>query len=167
MGCCGQMAAERLKLSDRQLRRLVHRYRDEGSSGLLSRHRGQPSNHLLNPVIVDQALRIIRERYADFGPTLACERLAECHGLTASKETVRRLMTAEGFWVPRKQRPAKLYQLRHRRSCVGELIQNDGSDPRWFEDRGPACTLLVYVEGVASGNGLQSTLSRFQAPVTA
>lgn len=144
------VAAERLQLSDRQLRRLVHRYQSEGSSGLLSRHRGRPSNHQLNPVIVDQALRIIRERYADFGPTLACEKLAECHGLTVSRETVRRLMTAEGFWVPRKQRPPKIYQPRHRRPCVGELIQIDGSDHHWFEDRGPACTLLVYVDDATS-----------------
>lgn len=101
-------------------------------------------------MIVDQALRIIRERYSDFGPTLACEKLAECHGLTVSRQTVRRLMTAEGLWIPRKQRPPKIYQPRHRQPCLGELIQIDGSDHHWLEDRGPACTLLVYVDDATS-----------------
>ncbi|SOZ93909.1 hypothetical protein CBM2621_B140016 [Cupriavidus taiwanensis] len=81
---------------------------------------------------------------ADFGPTLAAEKLREAHGLTLAKETIRRLMTVAGLWVPRKQRPPKVYQPRNRHACYGELIQIDGSDHRWFEERAPACTLLVF-----------------------
>ena len=44
------------------------------------------------PGLAERALRIIRERYADFGPTLACEKLAEVHGLYLAKETVRKLI---------------------------------------------------------------------------
>ena len=95
-------------------------------------------------------LAIIRERYADFGPTLACEKLRECHGIRLAKETVRRLMTDAGLWMPRRQRPPKIYQPRARRACLGELIQIDGSDHRWFEERAPACTLLVYVDDATS-----------------
>lgn len=36
------------------------------------------------------------------------------------------------------------------RGCIGELIQIDGSEHRWVEDRGPACTLLVYVDDATS-----------------
>jgi hypothetical protein len=54
------------------------------------------------------------------------------------------------MWVPRKQRPPKVYQPRARRACFGELVQIDGSDHRWFEDRAPACTLLVYVDDATS-----------------
>lgn len=143
-------AAERLQLTDRQLRRLVNRYRLEGPQGLVSRHRGQPSNYQLPPGLASKALSIIREHYADFGPTLACEKLAEQHGLHLAKETVRRLMISVGLWIPRKQRPPKVYQPRNRRACTGELIQIDGSDHRWFEDRAPACTLLVYVDDATS-----------------
>ena len=75
------LAARRLGVSARQLRRLVRRYRDEGPSGLASRSRGQASNHQLPPGLAERALGLIRDRYADFGPTLACEKLAECHGL--------------------------------------------------------------------------------------
>ncbi len=102
------------------------------------------------PGLAERALRIIRERYADFGPTLACEKLAEIHGLYLAKETVRKLMTRDGLWIPRTLRPPRVHQPRPRRACIGELIQIDGCEHRWFEDRGPACTLLVYVDDATS-----------------
>ncbi|WP_273908633.1 ISNCY family transposase, partial [Enterobacter bugandensis] len=117
---------------------------------VLNRHRGQPGNRQLMPGLAERALRIIRERYADFGPTLACEKLAEIHGLYLAKETVRKLMTRDGLWIPRTLRPPRVHQPRPRRACIGELIQIDGCEHRWFEDRGPACTLLVYVDDATS-----------------
>ncbi|CBJ40564.1 transposase (fragment) (plasmid) [Ralstonia solanacearum CMR15] len=148
------VAAERLEITDRQFRRLLERYRQEGPSGLVSRKRGRLSNNRLSVDREAAALGLIREHYGDFGPTLAAEKLRERHGLTLSKETIRRLMAAAGLWVPRKQRPPKVYQPRNRRACLGELIQVDGSDHRWFEDRAPACTLLVYVDD-ATGRLMQ------------
>lgn len=162
-------AAERLQLTDRQLRRLVNRYRQEGPPGLASRHRDRPSNHQLPDGVADNAITLIRQHYVDFGPTLACEKLAEHHGLCLAKETVRRIMIYAGLWIPRKQRPPKVYQPRNRRACVGELIQIDGSDHRWFEDRAPACTLLVYVDDATSRimhlhfTHSESTFSYFEA----
>ncbi|PRE64632.1 integrase [Burkholderia multivorans] len=143
-------AAERLGVSRRQIERLVARYRASGPVGLVSQRRGRPSNHQLPEDLAHRALSMIRERYADFGPTLACEKLWECHGLQLSKETVRRLMTEAGLWIPRRQRPPKVYQPRARRACLGELIQIDGSEHRWFENRAPQCTLLVYVDDATS-----------------
>lgn len=143
-------AAERLELTTRQIRRLVGRLREHGPQGLVSRRRAKPSNNRLDAVTADRALSIIRDRYADFGPTLACEKLWECHGICLAKETVRRLMTDAGMWVPRRQRPPKVYQPRARRACLGELIQIDGSEHRWFEERAPQCTLLVYVDDATS-----------------
>ncbi|SAK27809.1 transposase [Burkholderia multivorans] len=67
-----------------------------------------------------RVLSIIRDRYADFGPTLAREELRECHGIPLAKETVRRLMTDAGLWVPRRQRPPKVYQPGMRRTCPGD-----------------------------------------------
>jgi hypothetical protein len=61
-----------------------------------------------------------------------------------------RLMTDAGPWVPRRQRPPKIYQPRARRACLGELIQINGSDRRWFEERAPTCALLVYVDDATS-----------------
>lgn len=143
-------AAEHLGISDRHCRRLLERYREHGPLSRVNRRRGQPSNRQLMPGLAERALRIIRERYADFGPTLACEKLAEIHDLYLAKETVRKLMTRDGLWIPRKLRPPRVHQPRPRRACTGELIQIDGSEHRWFEDRGPACTLLVYVDDATS-----------------
>jgi transposase len=162
-------AAERLGLAVRQVRRLVRRVQAEGAAGLASRRYGRPSNNRMPPDLVKEALDIIRARYADFGPTLACEKLLECHGLNLSKETVRKLMAEAGLWIPRKLRSPLIYQPRNRRHCVGELIQIDGSDHRWFEDRGPACTLLVYIDDATSRlmqlhfTPAESTFSYFEA----
>ena len=120
-------AAQRLQLSTRQVHRLIQRYRDAGVSGLTSRKRGQPSNHQLRPGLEPRAANPIRAHDQDFGPTLAAEKLAECHGLRLAKETVRRIMINAGLWTPSRQRPPKVYQPRNRRACLGELIQIDGS----------------------------------------
>ncbi|KAG0008613.1 hypothetical protein BGZ81_003984, partial [Podila clonocystis] len=151
---------------------MVVRYRTEGAAGLISKRNGRPSNNQLPEGVMHHALGLIRERYADFGPTLACEKLQECHGVMVSKETIRRLMITAGLWVPRRQRPPKVYQPRARRACLGELIQIDGSDHYWFEDRGPSCTLLVYIDDATSRimhlhfTATESTFSYFEATRT-
>jgi hypothetical protein len=80
-------------------------------------------------------------------------RARSCGNATASwlcKETIRHQMTDAGLWMPRAQRPPKIYQPRARRVCLGELVQIDVTDHHWFEDRAPACTLLVYVDDATS-----------------
>lgn len=81
-------AARQLDLSRRQVDRLVDRYRKDGAPGLVSRKRGQV-HHRLSTDMTSMALSIIRDRYSDFGPTLACEKLREVHGLFIGRETVR------------------------------------------------------------------------------
>ncbi|WP_321853044.1 ISNCY family transposase [Burkholderia cenocepacia] len=172
MGLKPGRAAERLGLSVRQVERLVIRYRERGPGGVASGRRGRPGNRKLDDGLALRALTIIRERYADFGPTLACEKLWECHGIRLAKETLRKLMTDAGLWIPRRQRPPKVYQPRARRACLGELIQIDGCDHRWFEERAPACTLLVYVDDATSRlmmlhfTQTESTFSYFEATRT-
>jgi hypothetical protein len=83
------VAATRLEISDRQFRRLMERYRLDGGAGLISGKRNRPSNNRLAAEAENMALNIIRERYADFGPTLASEKLREVHGIHISRETAR------------------------------------------------------------------------------
>src|SRR3954464_8751199 len=59
-------------------------------------------------------------------------------------------MRADGIWKDRKQRLPRVYQPRYRRACLGELIQIDGCEHWWFEDRGPQCTLLAFVDDATS-----------------
>ena len=144
------LAAERLGLCERQISRLARRYASSGPAGLdLGQARSAEQPRVAGRPAA-RSMALVRERYADFGPTLACEKLRECHGVALAKETVRRWMREAGLWIPRKQRPPKLHQPRNRRSCLGELIQIDGSDHRWFEERAPACTLLVFIDDATS-----------------
>ena len=57
----------------RQIYRLLDAFRARGPDGLISRKRGRPSNRALGAVFHETVLAIVRERYADFGPTLAAE----------------------------------------------------------------------------------------------
>jgi hypothetical protein len=95
---------------------------------------------------MQQALDLIKEKYADFGPTLAHEKLSEVHKIEISRESVRQLMIVEKIWKPRRAKQAPTHQMRERRACLGELVQIDGSDHAWFEGRGPKSTLLVYID---------------------
>ena len=115
-------AAERLGLSVRQVQRLVRRYRDDGAAGLVSRRRGRRPNNVIGADVRREVMDWVRKRYADFGPTLACEKLTEVHGYRLSAETLRQWMMAEGLWKAKARRKARIHQRRPRRACFGELV---------------------------------------------
>lgn len=52
--------------------------------------------------------------------------------------------------MDRRHRLPSPHQPRRRRDCLGELVQIDGSEHAWFENRGPVCTLLAYVDDATS-----------------
>lgn len=139
-------AAEQLGLTVRQIKRLWRAYRAGGAKALVSKRRGHPSNHQLAADVKVQARKLIGQHYADFGPTLAHEKLTEVHHLTLSVETVRKLMVADGHWEARRPNKPDVHHLRQRRPRRGELVQMDGSPYAWFEDRAPSCNLLVYID---------------------
>ena len=143
-------AAQIMGITPRQVFRLAKAFRELGPSGLVSRRRGKPSNRSYPAGLRAEALGLIASHYADFGPTLACEKLAERHGVHLGVETVRQWMLAAGLWTDRRQRRKPVHQPRHRRDCLGELVQIDGSEHWWFEDRGPQCTLLVFIDDATS-----------------
>ena len=142
-------AATVLRLSRRQVHRLLKRLEDDGPAAIRHKGRGRASNNRIDPAVREFAVTLVRESYLDFGPTLAAEKLEEDHGLKVSRETLRKWMQDAGIWLSRKQRRT-FHQPRLRRECFGELIQIDGSDHHWFEDRGPACTLLVFIDDATS-----------------
>jgi transposase len=152
-------AAELLKLSVRQLRRLQMRWRRHGPSALVHRLRGQPSNHRHDAQLRKKVLQAFRRRYADFGPTLACEKLAE-EGLVVAVNTLRRWLLAEGLWQRRRRRE-RHRRRRPRRSCFGELVQMDTSLHAWTEGRGDDMVLLTMIDDATS-----RVLARFYAADT-
>ena len=139
-------AAHQLNLTERQVQRLMNRYRESGVSGLASLRRGQPGNHRIPESLKLRILALLREKYSDFGPTLAAEKLSERHDISVSVDTLRNWMTADGLWIPYSRRKPRVYQPRYRRDCLGELVQIDGSPHDWFEGRAPKCCLLVFVD---------------------
>ncbi len=138
-------AASQLGLSPRQVQRLIRGVRADGAMALRHKLRCRPSNNRIGDLKRDYILSLIRIDYSDLGPTLAAETLAERHGIRVSSETLRKWMIADGIWQSRSQR-RRVHQPRMRREALGEMIQIDGSEHRWFEDRGPACTLLVFID---------------------
>jgi hypothetical protein len=146
-------AAVVLALSARQVHRLLSAYRQGGAGAIAHKARGRPSNNKIAAGIRDRALELVRASYADFGPTLAAEVLAEHHDLKVSRETLRGWMIDAGLWLSRQQR-RRFHQPRQRREALGELVQIDGSEHRWFEDRADPCTLLVFVDD-ATGRLMQ------------
>ena len=112
-------AAVRLKLSVRQLRRVQRRWRAEGDGGWVHRARGRVSNRRIPEALRSRVLREVGRRYADFGPTLAGEKLAQ-GGLKLSRERLRKLMMEAGFWKPRRQRLKSVHVWRERRAAFGE-----------------------------------------------
>jgi hypothetical protein len=146
-------AAAILGLSTRQMRRLVVAYRDGGGGAMIHKARGRTSNNQLIVGIREYVIELVRSRYADFGPSLAAELLLTKDGVKVSRETLRKWMVDEGLWLSRRQRRS-FHQPRLRRESYGELIQIDGSDHRWFEERGAACSLLVFIDD-ATGKLMQ------------
>ena len=142
-------AARRLKITARQVRRLLLRLREQGDRGLIHGLRGRPSNRRLAPVFEQKILARVRQRYADFGPTLAAEHLAQ-EGLRVSRETLRKWMTKASLWRPRSQRVKIIHVWRERRASFGELVMQDSSPFRWLEERGPACQLIAVIDDATS-----------------
>src|SRR6202158_6084293 len=142
-------AAARLKVTDRQVRRMLLRLRERGDRSLVHGLRGRPSNRKLAARFEQKILARLRQRYADFGPTLASEHLAQ-EGFPVSRETLRKWMTKAALWRPRSQRVKAVHVWRERRASFGELVMQDSSPCRWFEERAPACQLIALIDDATS-----------------
>jgi transposase len=137
--------ARELNICYRQMKRLYAAYKRDGEAGLIHGNQGKPSNRRTDERIREQALSAYRQRYSDFGPTFAAEKLAEAEGIYISSDTLRRWLMAEGLW--QRQRRSNPYRSRReRRHCFGELLQFDGSHHDWFEGRRRKCCLMNMVD---------------------
>ena len=139
--------------SVRQVRRIKKRILEEGAKGIKHRSRGKPGNRKLDETLVKECMTKIREKYSDFKPTFAAEKLLDNHNLKIGREKLRQLMTKEGLWKPKNRRMAKNHRMwRERKENYGQMQQFDGSYHKWLEDRydGELCLLLSVDD--ATGN---------------
>ena len=138
-------AAISVDLCERQIRRIVFRIKQEGDKGIVHRSRGRTSNAAKSEAVKDKALKLFKNKYADFGPTLASEKLFERDKIKVNDETLRLWLIEESIpYKQRKKRPHR--QWRERKSCFGQMVQMDGSHHAWFEDRGEPCVLMGYID---------------------
>jgi transposase len=148
-------ASKILSLSERHIRRIVGRVKDEGDQGIAHKSRGKPSNRRFPLKLKNKALKCYRRSYSDFGPTLASEKLFEREKIKVHQETLRNWLIEAGDWK-RVRKTRSHRQWRERRHHFGEMVQVDGSHHDWFEQRGPRCVLMGYIDD-ATGN----TFGRF------
>ena len=143
-------AADLISLTERQIRRIVKRIRQEGDKGIGHAARGKPSKRKLPKKLKNRIVRLYTTTYHDFGPTLFTEKLEEREGIVISRETARAWLMEEGLWKKQRRRKAHR-QWRERKDRFGEMLQMDGSHHDWFEGRGPRCVLMAYSDD-ATGN---------------
>lgn len=138
-------AAATLSLSDRQIRRIVKKVREEGEVGIIHKSRGKPSNRILPPKIKESALKFYKKKYKDFGPTLAAEKLEELDSVCVNRETLRGWLIETGLWeAKRKSREHRKW--RERKEYFGQMVLLDGSHHDWLESRGEELVLMGYID---------------------
>ncbi len=139
-------AGEVMGLSMRHVRRLLARYRLDGPKALAHGNRGHQPHHILAPTIRTRVLELAQTKYVGFNHCHLTEKLQEDEGISISRSTVRRILTASGIRSPRKRRPTKHRKRRERMAQRGMMLQIDGSRHDWLEDRGPRLTLVGAVD---------------------
>ncbi len=141
-----QEASQVLRLSDRQVRRIVKRVRLEGESGVVHHSRGKPGNRSIKASFKEKVLKLYRACYEDFGPTLASEKLLERDKLKVNDETLRLWLIKEALWQAKARKVRKSLTWRERKAHFGEMVQMDGSHHDWLEGRGPKLVLMGYID---------------------
>lgn len=138
-------AAEKLEMSERQIRRLVRRYRREGDKGLVHRLRGCESGRKIKEDVKEKIVDVYVEKYKGFGPTLAHEKLVEIEDIKISRESLRKYLLEAGLWETSRKKK-KHRQWRERMKYRGEMVQMDGSHHDWLEGRGPWLVMMGYID---------------------
>lgn len=138
-------AAEILGMCVRQVGRLMKRVKKEGDVGIVHRSRGKISKRSIGEGDRRRIVKLCRNRYVGFGPTLVSEKVFEEEEISVSKETIRKWMISEKLeYSKRRKRPHRSW--RPRKEHSGEMVQMDGSHHKWFEDRGPKAVLIAYID---------------------
>lgn len=143
-------AAAQLGITDRWVRKLLRRVKRQGDRGVVHGLRGRPSKRRLAESLRIKTLELVKSKYRDFGPTLACEYLAKKDAVKVSKETLRQWLIAAGLRRVKRRKVEEVHVWRPRRSCWGELVQWDTSEHDWLEGRGSKLYLVAMIDDATS-----------------
>ncbi len=146
-----KQAAEELRISERQVRRLLRALKGKGDRAVIHGLRGRPSNRRMSEKKRKRIVAILgQEVYGGFGPTLASEHLERSYKIGIGREALRKLMIEAGLWKAGKRKVEEVHLWRPRRSRLGELVQWDTSEHAWLEGRGPQIYLIHMLDDATS-----------------
>lgn len=140
-----KQAVCRLGICYRQGLRIYRAYLERGDTALVHGLTGKPSGRRTGEAERERAAALYKERYNDFGPTFAAEKMLESDGFTIGVSTLRRILIAEGLWE-RKRASREYRSRREPKARFGELVQFDGSPHDWFEGRAARCCLITLID---------------------
>jgi transposase len=138
-------AGKVLGLSERQVRRLLAKYREGGPAALVHGNRGRKPKHAVSADIKSTVIELVQTKYSGFNHTHFTEKL-EGEGIVLRRSSVRRILLEAGIKSPRKRRAPKHRSRRERRPQQGMMLQIDGSRHDWLEGRGPYLTLIGAID---------------------
>lgn len=133
----GTTAAIKLNLSVRQVKRLKKRFKKQGVEALIHKARGRLGTRRTCVNLENKIVQIIKDKYYDFGPLMAWEKIKYVYQINIGRETIRQIMIRHNIWQSKKRKRGQYFCWRDRRSSYGELQQFDGSYHNWFEGRNP------------------------------
>lgn len=128
-------ASKKLGISVRQIQRIKAQVRMSGAQAIIHKLKGRSGNHHADLNVKQQVLEEIKQKYSDFKPKFALEKIQEKKKLSITSQTIRVWMSEEGLWKPHKQKQTEYRAWRERKEYFGELQQFDGSYHMWFEGR--------------------------------
>ena len=139
-------AAEIMGVSERHTKRLLAAYRRDGAAALAHGNRGRRPHNAVPETAAATVVKLASNGYAGANHSHFTELLREREGINLSRPTVRRILVKEGIGSPRSRRSQQHRFRRRRMPQEGMLVQIDGSQHPWVEDRGPKLTLLIAVD---------------------
>lgn len=142
-------ATDLLGLSERQIRRIVKKVKKEGEAGVIHKSRGKLSHNRIPEKTKQKVISLYKNKYRGFGPLLFSEKLFEIDKVRISNETLRKWLIEARQWTKRRKHKQHR-QWRERKKHSGQMIQVDGSHHDWFEERGPKCVLMAYIDDATS-----------------
>ncbi len=138
----GTDASKQIGVSIRHVKRMKSAVIKKKMKGIIHASRGRIGNRGLDIKIVENAKKYLKEKYYDFGPTFASEKLEKIHNIKINKESVRQIMIAVNLWKPKsRKQPKQRHTWRARKDNYGEMQQFDGSYHVWFGNE-ESCLLL-------------------------
>ena len=139
-------AAIALKVSDRQIRNLVKRFKEEGPDGLKHKNKFNKPSHSFSEDFKKQIIKLkLSKDYIDTNFSHFRELLEERENIKISYSALYSILHSNNIISKKSHRPKKTHRRRKRKECEGMLVQTDGTPFDWF-NIGKKYSLHGYID---------------------